>query len=163
MFSKGSDPLFVIAPEWVSHGETSSKHSSEKLYDLPKTYILFSYPRAFTPVCNEELKRLHKAFSEYDITVPVIAASGDSPEAQQQFYYSEEYFEKQWYHHPSLTLRKNYLTDRGNHILLDDFGYSYRATVAVKDNKIVYYHREFVDEARSIGELVRVVTKLKEG
>lgn len=162
MFSKVADPIFNKAPEWVSMGEMSSLHVSPMSIEIPELYVIMSYPRAFTPVCNQELKNLRDAINNGKIRTSVFVASSDSPEAQQQFYQDEEYFEDGFFYHPSITLRYSYLTKKGQSLLLDEDGYSFRTTIAVNGDKIVYVHREFNDEVRDINELIRVCNKLSD-
>lgn len=144
-------------PEWYEGGELSSAHDEEsiKYFDLPYSYVLFCYPRAGTPVCTKELKNLQKNLSKFKL--PVIVASTDSPEVHSDFLNDEEAFppkEVPNIEYPVLTLRSHLLTDFGNQVIFNEYGYCKRTAIVVKEGKVSAIYSVANEDSRNIKTLL---------
>lgn len=152
------DQLFAATyyPEWYYGGELSSCHShdSVKPGELPYCYILFCYPRDFTPVCTGELIALQQALDTFrQAGVDVLAGSTDSPEAHNLFFNDEAAFPPEAVRnieYPVLTLGPQLLTKYGRQLILDEFGYAKRVAIGVIDGVVQLVYQTNNDTARDI-------------
>lgn len=159
------DDLFLSTDidEWYEGGELSSAHdaASIKTFELPLSYVLFCYPRDYTPVCTKELIELGnnlKLFS--DKKVVVLAASTDSPESHSKFFNDDEAFPPskiENVEYPILTIKPHLLTERGRNLLINRYGYCNRAAVYVKDGHIVAVYQTDDNHNRSIQGVASLV------
>lgn len=159
------DALFLAAdlPEWYQGGELSSAHGidSIKRYELPLSYVLFCYPRDYTPVCTKELVMLQQATKKFqEKGYDLFVASTDSPEVHNLFFNDETAFPVKKVPNMefvALTLRPYLLTDYGNALLLNEFSYANRVAVVVKNGKVKSIYQTDNDTPRSIEGLLSMV------
>lgn len=158
------DDIFTaLPPEWWYGQEMSSAHdaASIKEFDLPNDYVLFAYPRDFTPVCTQELIELQKNLSQFP--VEVIAASTDSPEAHNVFFNDQEYFPRSEVlniDYPVLALKHHNLTVTGRNLILNEHGYCRRVALVVKSGKVVGLYEVDNDKQRDITTLAHLTRKV---
>lgn len=155
------DNIFAQEPlEYYQGGEISSTHGGEaNPYDMPNSYVLFCYPRDFTPVCTGELIELEKRLGEFG-DLEVIAASTDSPEAHNLFFNDHDAFPPEQVaniHYPVLSLKHSELTTLGQRFILDEWGYSNRVALYVKYGVLRATYCVTNEESRNIDVLLSLI------
>lgn len=157
------DALFLEdeVAEWYKGGESSSAHDkySIKWMELPYSYVLFCYPRDYTPVCTKELVTLQQKLEKFG-NLEVIAASTDSPESHARFFNDDDAFpvdDVPNIEYAVLTLRDHMLTPKGQELLLNEYGYCNRIAVVVKEGKIHAIYQTSNEKPRSIDGLVSML------
>mgnify|MGYP003621528070 CR=1 FL=1 len=83
---KPGDPF----PAWSLRDQTGATVTSESL--AGKTYLLWFYPKAQTPGCTTEGRRLRDRFAEFrQRDVEILGVSFDDPEANAAFVKAESF------------------------------------------------------------------------
>lgn len=154
------DEIFKIdsLPEWYENGAVSSAHDAGSIdwFEIPYSYVLFCYPRDNTPVCTQELIELQKQLDSFSL--PVIAASTDSPESHSLFYTNEEAFPNDVdVKYPVITIKDYLLTDYGRTILMNQYGYLRRVCVVVRDGEVESIIQVHNDKQRDISYIRSLV------
>lgn len=158
------DEVFVFEPpEWYYGGEVSSAHSRDtiKTLEMSLSYVLFCYPRDFTPVCTAELIALQQNLERFkEKGIDVIAASTDSPESHNLFFNDEEAFPPKIVpniEYPVVTIKEHMVLFQIKPLMFNEFGYCKRTAIVVKRGKLYNVYQTDNDKQRNMETLLSLV------
>ena len=152
------------APEWTACAYINGveKTISSKDY-LNRWYVLYFYPLDFTFICPTEIVGFQSRLNEFaQEGIDVIGVSTDSYFSHQAWFQDREIFPQE-ITHPVLA-DTNHQICRGFHVLKEDEGVAYRATIVVDDQGIIRsVSMNDLSAGRSPQEVLRTVQALQSG
>ena len=152
------------APEWsgTAYVKGEQKQISSKDYK-GKWYVLYWYPLDFTFVCPTEIKGYEALLDDFaDDKVSVVGVSTDSFFSHKAWFADRATFPQEITH--PVIADTNHAVSKAFHVLKEDQGVAYRATVVVDDKGIV--RSVIVNDlsaGRSPAETLRTVQALQSG
>jgi peroxiredoxin (alkyl hydroperoxide reductase subunit C) len=152
------------APEWsaVAYVNGEEKKISSKDYQ-GKWHVLYWYPLDFTFVCPTEIKGFQSLLDDFaDDKVSVIGVSTDSFFSHKAWFADRKTFPQEITH--PVIADTNHAVSSAFHVLKEDQGIAFRATVVVDDKGIV--RSVIVNDlsaGRSPAETLRTVEALQSG
>lgn len=151
-------------PEWsaTAYVNGEEKKISSKDYK-GKWHVLYWYPLDFTFICPTEIKGFQSLLDEFkDDKIEVIGVSTDSFFSHKAWFADRKTFPQEITH--PVIADTNHAVSRAFHVLKEDQGIAFRATVVVDDKGIV---RSVVvndlSAGRSPQETLRTVQALQSG
>jgi peroxiredoxin (alkyl hydroperoxide reductase subunit C) len=151
-------------PAWTAQAYVNGQDKKISSEDYKgKWHVLYWYPLDFTFVCPTEIKGFQSLLDEFqDDKIEVIGVSTDSFFSHKAWFADRKTFPQQITH--PVIADTNHAVSRAFHVLKEDQGVAYRATVVVDDKGIV---RSVVvndlSAGRSPGETLRTVQALQSG
>ena len=152
------------APEWsaIAYVNGEEKQVSSKDYK-GKWHVLYWYPLDFTFVCPTEIKGFQSLLDDFkDDKIEVIGVSTDSYFSHKAWFADRKTFPQEITH--PVIADTNHAVSRAFHVLKEDQGIAFRATVVVDDKGIV--RSVIVNDlsaGRSPAETLRTVQALQSG
>ncbi len=127
----------VKAPEWSSAAYVEGDKVTVRSKDYEgRWYVLYWYPEDFTFVCPTEIRGFEELLEDFaDDGIAVIAASTDGFPSHKAWFADRETFPRE-ITHPVLA-DTNHRVSKAFHVLDEEEGIAYRATVLVDDRGIV--------------------------
>jgi peroxiredoxin (alkyl hydroperoxide reductase subunit C) len=152
------------APEWTAAAYVNgdSKTVSSKEFE-GKWHVIYWYPLDFTFVCPTEIKGFQELLEEFDDDdIGVIGASTDSFFSHKAWFEDRKTFPKE-ITHPVLA-DTGHQVSKAFHVLKEDAGIAYRATVIVDAKGIVRsVSVNDTEVGRSPKEVLRTVQAFQSG
>ena len=152
------------APEFTLTGVKDGEFVDVKLSDYRgKWVVLFFYPLDFTFVCPTEIRGFQSLLDDFRAAgVEVIGASTDSFYSHKQWFGDRKVFAEAITH--PVVADSNHALSRAFHVLAEDKGVAYRATVVVDDQGIIRsVSVNDLSVGRSPAEVLRTVQALQSG
>ncbi len=154
----------IKAPEWSATAYVKGEQRTVSSADLEgKWYVLYWYPLDFTFVCPTEIRGFQSLLEDFaEDGVAVIGASTDSFFSHAAWFADRELFPGEITH--PVVADTNHELSKAFHVLKEDAGIAYRATVIVDDQGII--RSAGVNDTqvgRSPGEVLRTVQAFQSG
>ena len=151
-------------PEWsaTAYVNGEEKKISSKDYK-GKWHVLYWYPLDFTFVCPTEIKGFQSLLDEFaDDKISVIGVSTDSFFSHKAWFADRKTFPQEITH--PVIADTNHAVSRAFHVLKEDQGVAFRATVIVDDKGIIRSVTvNDLSAGRSPQETLRTVQALQSG
>jgi alkyl hydroperoxide reductase subunit AhpC len=151
-------------PEWhaTAYVNGAEKQISSRDY-AGKWHVLYWYPLDFTFVCPTEIKGFQALLDEFRTDgIEVIGASTDSFYSHQAWFADRKTFPQEITH--PVIADTNHALSQAFHVLKEDDGIAYRATVVIDDKSMI---RSIAVNDLSVGrnpsEVLRTVQALQSG
>ena len=135
----------ILEFEGVADGNLYSNHYGTGFFTPKENFILFLFPRCFTPICMQEVEELQ----DFDVNGELLVGSTDSPET------ALEAFEKIQLRYPFVSIPAFEMN-----LWKDNLGYCLRATLIVKNRKVVYTEIVPNETKRDLARLVKTFEEL---
>jgi len=151
-------------PEWSATAYSKGEEVQLSSRDYRgKWHVLYWYPLDFTFVCPTEIRGFQSLLDEFRAQgVEVIGASTDSFYSHKQWFGDRKVFPQEITH--PVVADTNHALSRAFHVLAEDNGIAYRATVVVDDQGIVRsVSVNDLSVGRSPTEVLRTVQALQSG
>ncbi len=154
--------MFKLNPQYYYMGDTISAHNGpveENIVD-ELSFVLFLYPRDWTPVCTKEIIDISRMKDHFKI--PVFVGSANMPEAHAAFYSSLD----EPINVPALTVTSSILDpefkEKYGRIIFNEYDVTNRRTILCWRGQ--YYIKEgHIERPRNIVEIIDEINFLIEG
>ena len=151
-------------PEWSATAYVKGEQKTVSSKDYKgKWHVLYWYPLDFTFICPTEIKGFQSLLDEFaDDKIEVIGVSTDSFFSHKAWFADRKTFPQEITH--PVIADTNHAVSRAFHVLKEDQGIAFRATVVVDDKGIV--RSVIVNDlsaGRSPAETLRTVQALQSG
>ena len=151
-------------PEWTATAYVNGEEKTVSSSDFAnKWHVLYWYPLDFTFICPTEIKGFQAELENFqDDGIEVIGCSTDSFFSHKAWFADREIFPAE-ITHPVLA-DTNHAVSRAFHVLKEDEGIAFRATVIVDNTGIVRsVSVNDLSAGRSPAETLRTVQALQSG
>jgi peroxiredoxin (alkyl hydroperoxide reductase subunit C) len=151
-------------PEWSATAYSKGEEVQLSNRDYRgKWHVLYWYPLDFTFVCPTEIRGFQALLDDFRAAgVEVIGASTDSFYSHKQWFGDRKVFAEAITH--PVVADTNHALSRAFHVLAEDKGVAYRATVVVDDQGIIRsVSVNDLSVGRSPAEVLRTVQALQSG
>jgi len=151
-------------PEWSATAYSKGEEIELSSQDYRgKWHVLYWYPLDFTFVCPTEIRGFQSLLDDFRAAgVEVIGASTDSFYSHKQWFGDRKVFAEAITH--PVVADTNHALSRAFHVLAEDKGVAYRATVVVDDQGIIRsVSVNDLSVGRSPAEVLRTVQALQSG
>jgi len=151
-------------PEWhaTAYVNGAEKQISSRDY-AGKWHVLYWYPLDFTFVCPTEIKGFQALLGEFRADdIEVIGVSTDSFYSHEAWFADRKTFPQEITH--PVIADTNHELSKAFHVLKEDDGIAYRATVVVDDKGVIRSIAvNDLSVGRNPGEVLRTVQALQSG
>jgi peroxiredoxin len=140
--------------EGWSHGAVFSINNGLELrLDLNKPTVVLLFPRAFTPICTKELALANDELLKKLIKIDanLLCGSTDSPETADVFF-GTEHIDYSFIH---ITPKHRMFSQ-----FIDDYGYTTRTTVFVRNGQVIDSDTIENQEERDLSQILSKARKL---
>ena len=151
-------------PEWSATAYSNGEEVRLSNGDfLGKWHVLYWYPLDFTFVCPTEIRGFQSLLEDFhEHGIEVIGASTDSFFSHKQWFADRKVFPEEITH--PVIADTNHALSRAFHVLAEDQGIAYRATVVVDDRGVIRsVSVNDLTAGRSPSEVLRTVQALQSG
>jgi peroxiredoxin (alkyl hydroperoxide reductase subunit C) len=151
-------------PDWSASAYLNGEQVKLSSQDFRgKWHVLYWYPLDFTFVCPTEIRGFQSLLKDFRAQgIEVIGASTDSFYSHKQWFGDRKVFPEEITH--PVIADTNHALSRAFHVLAEDKGIAYRATVVVDDQGVIRSTSvNDLTAGRSPAEVLRTVQALQSG